>query len=747
MAAPTITVLGTNTTQITLNQSTFIEMKDAVKNAITGLTIASGTTFSNGGITGWDLVWEGYLSRSNDYTQIFRSLTKEGATTTSCKPLILRWHRAQNEIWVNTSEGLTHTAGLNLLSTNNANISRDLTTNFTITNEAFTYYNCSAVVYKMDASDIIVNVNPRAVVIQGYINSEPGPWAGIFEIQRNDAKDKGINIACCWGYIGSTLWMSQVDNEQATVTNNGSAVPFGGNAGREYPAICMPAVIKDGVKVTGYAACTGFAIDLGLGQFPNWFYYNSTYNASYYLPPINAQLSNDFSPQRFQTSGWDTTKKVALPVSLIANYTSNSPTILGQIYGLKLLGPVGQNMNKMKLVVDSDGNYSATGTEKDHFILNTHFRRINLTSTAVSNSNHPELTSITLGTLPGNSTFQCQAIISIGSAYLVIQNNIIYKIDAFTGITTTFPTALSGGYKTHRFDGEQYIYVGTTNGIYAYDVYSGIRTSYNNTGSIQGITIGFDKIWFATNGAITAPQIKCIPKADLSGAIVTYSYIGTLAQANEVKAIEMDFSGSIVVLTAPSYTSVAYYNRIFALDTSNNLIESASVWYSSTYHNNGNARLVAHDTVAVIAGMGQTGGVYSAGTFGFVKSNNLTSNPVAGGSSQTGNYLFADAQTGQAFPMFRIMGNIMAASTRTYSTGANYGIIVARPYSASATTSGADTISDTQNMNIWCYGSDGIRIFRPVGTNCTGINITSGFGGERTYGSTGTRLAQVAFVA
>jgi hypothetical protein len=744
MAAPTITSLGNNTTQITLNQSTIVEMTTAVKNAITGLTIPTATTFSNGGTTGWDLVWEGYL---HDYTkvfhQVFRALNKDGV---SYKPLILRWYPQENELWVTTCENIT-IGGSASVFTAAPNQARTTTyNNTTFVNEAFTWENCSATPFKMDACDLIINVDARHFIVQSYIASEPGPWQGIFEIQRNDPLDTPTQSKPCWGFIGSTLWMLGVTNNDPTTLNASGSVPLANSPGRTYPLICMPSIMKSTGRATGYSACIDLAADFGIGTFPTWTHYSSTFNPSYHSPALPALMSNDANNGRFQFSGWDKTKRAALPISVVSDYASTAPVVLGQIYGLKLIGPVGQSMNKMKLTVDSDGSYSASGTEKDHFILNIHHKN---GYSIQAHAARTELTYTTLGSFPGDSSYGISAIVSAGSCYIAVQGTKVYKVDAFSGGTSLLFTA-SGAYTAHRFDGEKYFYMMTSSQLHRIDVYQGTVNSYTVTSSAKWFdllrsSLGVDNILYTTINTTVAPVLYKYDIGTLTNSTLATS--PTVANSIALGSLAIDAWGNIAFQTTAWIASVLpfrikYYSNT-GVWTEHSMPVVPSTDYQYQYHNN--IRLINSSTfISALA----NGGPHSRTAFYKIYVNVFNFSTFPNVQLQMSSFPH-ETNMYPPYAISRFFGNLVIGGVTTQSNGNNYSYAHLSAYGSTYfygnTANFADTTLAPTNGAVWTLMSDGVRAIMPSGAGGTALRVISGFGSDRVYNQ--TKLAQIAVVA
>lgn len=733
MAAPTITSIGTYTTQITLNQSTFVQLKDAVKNAMTGLSIASGTTFSNGGTTGWDLVWEGkYDALSPHWTQVFRSLNVDGVTY---KCSIFNWNIPNNELDICTCERFGTLAQFTA-----GTLSAMATTGGAITNPAWTFYNCATIGWKLDACDVIINAHPRWMLAHAYINSEPCLWAGVFELQRNDPMDTATQSNPCWGWISSTLWNYGINS--STLTTLDGATNCLGNSGYEHLLICMPSVMKYSGRVTGINAAIGFSADYGITQHPSWL--NTQYSKKVCM--FSGLIGN--TNAKFQFNGWNPSKRLVMPITPIADYMSAGPIVLGQIYGLKVLGPVGENMNRVKLTVGSDGNFSTSGTSKDHFILNLHHKHD--FSGFGSNT-----TTIDLGTLPANH-YPTGEIITIGSAYFLLTRNTfrLYRIDAFSGATTLVWDITAVGYTPYcmRFDGEQFIYIGHSNGLAKIDVYSLAVTPQISSASARGITFLNGYVVFSSSQLVTSAQT--VYKVDTGNSTTTFGTTGAFNFGVTLAAAETDFYGNVTFVGSSNgsyWSGTSYYFQmsVFSSNGSHRVTNPTNT-ISTTYHGSYGCKLLTDNLVIVGGGSQQNQSAYGTHYHAIYDSKNLTTITTSGYSTSyhsqdwnvcpnkmvikhSGNIYFCDRWYHNNYPLnyHRItssdptgqFGNFSATST------SNFGIL-----------------TDSHYYNAIC--TDGTRLIGPTGTSSNGtarLRVITGLTNSFQY--QGVRLGQVAILA
>lgn len=731
MATPTVTSIGSYTKIITLAQSTFTEMKDAVKNTVTGLTIASGTTFSNGGTTGWDLVWEGkYDSLSPHYTQVFRSKNFDNVTY---KCAIFNWNIPNNELNLCTCERFGTLAEFTASTLSAASST-------VITNPAWTFYDCATIGWKLDLCDLVLNIHPRWLLAHAYINSEPCLWAGVFEMQRNDEKDIATQSNPCWGWIGSTMWNIGIVSETLT-TLDGASTCLNGSG--QHLVISMPSAPKFSGRVTGIKAAVDFSAHYGSIQHPSWMH--TQYSKQ--ICTFSGLIGN--TNAKFQNVGWDSTKRAVYPITPIYDYRSQNPVRLGQIYGLKVLSSVGANMNKISLKAGDDGIFSASATSKDHYILNLHHKVYMTNQINSANITRTIQGAFATGYQPTGE------IISTGSAYFVLTRGSyrVYKVDATSGTTTSVWDITAAGYIPYcmRFDGERYVYVGHSSGIAKIDVYSSSVTAQITTTPARGIGFLNGYLVYGSGSTIqTAAQ--AIYKLELSTN--TQTTFGTTAASSYsvwYGSVETDFYGNVTVIgnTNNSYWSSTNWNLPFHIFNSAGVLRGSPGSVSGTYFGGAAIRMVT-DTVAIIV-FAYGASTWSSGATGYYLL--YTPNTLSIVSSGSCNTLYHDQQATYMPPLiYKHSGNMYGYSryhptngysihsmyTSSSATNVNYTYVAGN-------TLGAGNLNLTDAMYTTIC-TDGARLITGSGTNASPtLRITTGWNSEQQYNN--VKLAQVAILS
>jgi hypothetical protein len=474
---------------------------DAATVGVTAQTAAlySPTPSSNTGWTYYDAFWGGQDgtagSNSPIYTQVFRSVNKDGITA---KNIVLRYNTKEQVInattyqyWdtqanydngtISTTAVVSPTAtapsGNSVITVSSAtsiavgqqvygssNVSplttvtaingtaitlstpivgslSSTTLNFanmlhTGTNEAWTYFDSAPVSYNLTACDLIINVSPRWCILHSYLFGEPTMWAGVVETAREDILDTPVAKSPCWGWVSSTLWALGASNISPTAATK-SLVSGTGN---DHTLISMP---KTKIGNSGVAAAKGWGADYGVTSVPTWL-------ANTAGPMIYHLGTNALNPLgKFNANAWDSSRRLTLPIKPIGDFGLQTVTNYGQIYGMKVLAPVGQNMNKINLAVDSDGNSNTAASDRSHWLLNCHYKGTDgnnyFTTTGITNAQWA-VASKPLG------------MVSVGSMIYYFSATTIGKVDIVTGGDFTIISGQTG-FTDIKYDGERYVYV------------------------------------------------------------------------------------------------------------------------------------------------------------------------------------------------------------------------------------------------------------------------------------------------
>lgn len=543
---------GTQPLQVgSLSQITF----DAAQAGVTPQTASlySPTPSSNTGWTYYDAFWGGQDgtagSTSAIYTQVFRSVNKDGITA---KNIVLRYNTREQVIntttyqywdtqanydlgYINitantaTPTGTCATGNNVIVVSANTNIQigqlvaaanvSPLTTVTNVignsiilsspvvgpvtgtvqfsnmlhtgTNEAWTYFDSAPIPYNLSLCDFIVNVSPRWCILHSYLNGEPGMWAGVVETAREDIMDTPSAKNPCWGWVSSTLWGLGANISPSIATKSLTAAA--GATNNDHTLISMP---RTKIGNSGVAAAKGWAGDFGITSSPTWLA-NTAAPMIYYLGSAGG---------KFAANAWDTARRLTLPIKPIADFGLSTVTNYGQIFGMKVLAPVGQNMNKISIAADSDGNSNTAALDRSHWLLNCHYKPADGNNWLTANNS-------TIGNAQWAVTAKPLGMVSVGSVLYYFTATTIGKVDMITGANQDIVTAQSG-LSDIKYDGERYVYVVSTStavSIYKIDI------TNDNVGTTVSKT-------YASGGAQGAATFVL---TDATGVLVGQSVSGT----------------------------------------------------------------------------------------------------------------------------------------------------------------------------------------------------------------------------
>ena len=574
IGASTIQISSTfNAASGNTNMTSFAQFANTVVDAMTNTTsltntngALSGTAFTaDAGVTaqtssGWtlfDSFWGGQNATAGTaspvYTQVFRSLNADGITY---KNIIFRYNTREQVINTSTCEYWDTVANYNAGSPSAPTVRSP-------TNEAWTYFDCAPIGYNLTACDLLLNVSPRWCVVHSYLNNDSSLWSGVFENAREDIMDIPSATAGypCWGWISSTLW------------NLGAATPSSKPlAAADHTLYSMPRTRQN---YTGVTAAKAWGGDYGITAVPNWL---ATAAASFIYYLGNRE-------NKFISNAWDTSRRLTLPIKPVCDYTTTIANY-GQLYGIKLVAPIGANMNKITVATDANGNASITGTDRTHWLLNCHYK----TYTNETTSWFPQ----TAGT--GNVTWVTEniatggrpiSIVSTGTSYYCVMSGggSVVKVNA---ITKTFSTVLTiAGITDIQYDGERFIYVSSTT---AASALTRLDTADDTTTVAVNVAGGFSAIAISGDTVTCSAGATAIPiiftryvRADFTSAgnaaLVAASpatVTSTVVDTGIVKDMTSDFEGNI--WASPSYATAANARLVkIAYNASSNTVVTGLV--------------------------------------------------------------------------------------------------------------------------------------------------------------------------
>ena len=765
------TYIAQSTVQISLNNTTgtgesgltkFLTFANTVADAITG-TGPGGTgslsnvafsaaqnvtaqttamyTYADGSTnpstrTGWtlfDSFWgnlDGSVGVSNTsspiYTQVFRSVNKDGTTA---KNIILRYNIKAQEINTTTCQYWdTQSNYDNNITSGTLHIP---------TFEAWTYQDCAPVSYNLSACDFIIMVSPRWCILHSYAINDPSMWAGVVEMAREDILDTVANKNVCWGWVSSTLFCLGAN----TITTRPLASST--NTATDYTLISMPVTKR---SLSGVYAASQWGADYGVTAYPTWSAPSTAAGPFIYHIGTGG---------KFATTNWDQSRRLTMPIRPIENFAGIA-TNYGQIYGMKLLAPVGQNMNKVNIAVDQDGNSSVTASDRGHWLLNSHWKSYDTTSW-LSNTN------TTIGTTTYATSEKILGMVSVGTVIYAYGLTKIMKIDAANGyLCTDISTQTTPGYTDIKFDGDRYVYISAstaTLGLQKLDIASNTVVSTYTTNGIACIAISGSTICCASVATATAVNFYLFVRQSSSGTATalgtpTTLVLGTnggtvLAETAICRDLICDFDGNFwaapIVGTATNF-------KLIKIDKAGTM--TTPTWTGNAYP------AVLSTSVLLYMVDGNTLMIYGtptlAGVMQYVQLNPRTLTVVATGAT-AGSTSAGGNTANSTLSVVKIQGNLLILPKNSTAI-ANAGFIqplgrcvITTPATVSTLIVpllGADIgtlySATTADVMMW----DGTRLF--INTETNGLRVFSNFNGGVNNGGNplvSTVLGQVAIPA
>ena len=414
--------------------------------SVTFAQAAGVTAQATSGWTLYDAFWGGDIAyavvantpdaRSIMFTQVFRSINKDATTY---KYFIIRYNK--------------QTMVLNTSSCESWN-----TTTHQPTNETWNFHDCSPIGFNNCCADIIVMVNPRWLCLTSFIDGDPGPWSGVFELEREDVYDTAAAGFPCFVWLCQYSMMAGVRGGIETLPTGGyNTKPGDGNYHQvgSFPRLKNGATGKNALQQV-------WGFDLGICTYMTTFMDNTA--------PIVSQIGGPGGTFRY--NGWNTSISQTLPFKPILNATSNPPINYGSAYGLKMLYPSGFQMNKISVAVDSDGNASKTGTNRSHWLLNNVWLDNSILYGYIQNYPLNFVTKLGGGltSIGANNIIHCVVVGTYG--YIIDDLHKFSRIDLRTFVVT--PIAGINANTTRiadiKYDGERYVYIARTTVIQRLDI-------------------------------------------------------------------------------------------------------------------------------------------------------------------------------------------------------------------------------------------------------------------------------------
>lgn len=368
------------------------------------------------------------------------------------------------------------------------------------TNEVATYSRNAICGYALQASDVVLMVSNRWCIIQTFIRGQVSQWSGVIEVQREAAEDTAAAGYPCFAWVCSS------------------------NIFTPNPAMSTSSVVSFPRTRSGATGASAVATSL---QTP-YIRIGGTVGSD--------QLNN------YVVYPYDITKRIVHSLRPTVGFTE----IHGRLYGMKAMYNVGSPYSRIAVNVDSEFNYSPTGTAADHWILGESIQRLPASALATTGNNNGYLT---LSTQTLNPTQVSQCSVYAGQCYYVGTSTGVMKYDAgpMTTLLSTAIAGTSGNIFDIVFDG-RYVYATTATNVLRIDPTNDVVTSL--TLPFGGGSAFFDGTYLWV-GARIARVSNSLYKIDVS-SFTLLSTITPTAANSYIGGIATDFNGNLYVLTNES---------------------------------------------------------------------------------------------------------------------------------------------------------------------------------------------------
>lgn len=457
----------------------------------TTLITLSGETSSANFITALDaaIVGAGWTQYdiSNQYYRVYRSANVDGSTY---KIFAVQIDPVGLRIWTTSFETwdpVGHTG----------------------TNEVWTYNRAGVMGYAMSYCDIVVMASARWCVLQTFIRNQPSVWSGVFELTRDAQEDTAGAGYPCWCWTSSACIFAQPAGAASAAT---VSLPRtrGGLTGQA-------AAVNN--SLTTSVARIGYTSGVAPAQSPN------------VLPSIS-------------TNPWNTAKKIVQTARVMVNNSEAH----GRVMGLKLAYNIGSPYNVTSMLVDSQYNYSATGTAQNFWVLS-------------GNPTTSGANPIFQGTGAGYISISTVAVsgggrysVSVGQGFYVSTPTGVVYIDA-SGASLATPTAISGITQDTMhlvYDNVQYVYAATTAGLARIDTLNGNAVTFvtgTSTLSLNYLSWDGTYVWAIGRSSVTNQPVY---KIDPVGQTAT-TYNCTNVTAGVAQTIITDGTNTYVFVYGAIY--------------------------------------------------------------------------------------------------------------------------------------------------------------------------------------------------
>lgn len=370
------------------------------------------------------------------------------------------------------------------------------------TNEVASFSRQGAGGYSLYGSDIVLMVSNRWCIIQTFVRGQVSQWSGVIEVQREAAEDTAAAGYPCFVWVCSSNILS--------------------SAASAYQMASFPRSRANGTGASAVATSL---------QTP--------------YTRLGANGTSD-TLNNYIVYPYDTSKRIAQSLRPAIGLSE----VHGRMFGLKATYNIAAPYSRINVNVDSDFNYSGTGTATEHWVLGetVHKNPISMFTPGI-NQTFATVVSTTTGLAA--STGRCA--IYTGQYYYTGTSIGLSKIDAGPSLAVLVSpvNGLAVDIYDVTYDG-RYVYATTPTGVLRVDPTTDVATSLTLTNGGGSIYFDGTFIWVAARGSRAN---NVVYKVDAT----SFSLLATITVASTVNAIggmTTDFNGNLYIMTASGDSNI-----------------------------------------------------------------------------------------------------------------------------------------------------------------------------------------------
>lgn len=370
-------------------------------------------------------------------------------------------------------------------------------------NETWTYNKSGTMGYSYNGCDVIVMVSSKWLFLQTFINNQMSPWSGVVELAREAPEDTPAAGYPCWAWVSSVTLFS---------TTGDTYRPF----------VSLPRTVAG---ATSLNACAAVCLNLPNG------------NIGATIGSTTASLST------LTTYGWNTNETLVQQARPLLNLTE----LHGQMFGLKFTSNIGSPYNQISVPVDSNFNFSASGSAANHWVMGANPNTASsATILATSSSNTNGYCTSNTTTFTANAGI---VAIPAGTNWFAGTTGGVYTSTSSGSTLSSFNTVSTGTCLDLVYDGYRYVYASSPSGVTRIDTQNSNATSVCNITNGTGVLFWDGSyLWAGTRLSSTANTVYQIDPTSFA-VVNTISVTGT-GSAFYICGICSDYQGNTYVATS-----------------------------------------------------------------------------------------------------------------------------------------------------------------------------------------------------